>query len=221
VALGSSRQQNQPDAEAVRRVVRPLSALWERPDGGDPPADQRQVERRDHQSANDAPGGFATARQGGGHDRRPADRDREVNGRGGGQQHRGTPLMRQHHGAGGAAPFQHVVAACQRPHRGRDRRTSRPSQPGCQGVTGDSSEATAAHASIVARPDPPLAIELPSNVLPSIQESHSRPPLMVVVHGGGHAMSPRRPGCPSARARASRSIVIGMADFLALTTPAA
>jgi hypothetical protein len=147
-------------------VVRPLAALRERSDGGDPPADQRQVERPDQHSANDAPGGLATARQGGGQDCCPAHRDREVNGRGGHQQHRCTPLMRQQHGAGGAAALKHVVASRQRPHRGRDRRTCRPSQPGCQGVARNCSEAAAAHASIVAGPGPLRAISAAGSASP-------------------------------------------------------
>jgi hypothetical protein len=159
-APGPSGPQNQPDAEAVRRVVRPLPALRQRPDGGDPPADQRQVERRDHHSANEPPGGLATARQGGGQHRCPAHRDREVNGRGGDQQHRCTPLMRQQHGAGGAAAVKDVVASHQRPHRGRDRRTRRPSQTGCQGVARNCSGAPAAHASIVAGPGPLIPFDL-------------------------------------------------------------
>jgi hypothetical protein len=163
-APGPSGPQNQPDAEAVRRVVRPLAALRQRPDGGDPPADQRQVERRDHHPAHDAPGGLATARQGGGQHPCPAHRDREVNGRGGDQQHRCTPLMRQQHGAGGAAALKHVVASHQRPHRGRDRRTRRPSQPGCQGVARNCSAAPAAHASIVAGPGPRIPFDLDAQV---------------------------------------------------------
>jgi hypothetical protein len=59
--------------------------------------------------------------------------------------------MSQQHGAGGATALEHVVAPHQRPHRGRDRRARRPSQPGCQGVAGNCSAATAAHARIVAR----------------------------------------------------------------------
>jgi hypothetical protein len=58
--------------------------------------------------------------------------------------------MRQQYGAGGAAAVKHVVASHQRPHRGRDRRTRRPSQPGCQGVARNSRGAAAAHARIVA-----------------------------------------------------------------------
>ena len=133
---GPSRTQNKPDGETVRRVVRPLAALRERPNGGDPPADQRQVERRDRHATDDTPGGLASVRQSGAHDRRPADRDREMNGHRGGQQHRCTLLMWEQHRAGGAAPFQDVLPSDQRPRRGGDRRTRRSSQPGCQGSHG-------------------------------------------------------------------------------------
>jgi hypothetical protein len=132
-------------------MVAPLAALRERRDGRDPPADQRQVERRDHHCAHDAPGGLATTRQGGGHHQRPTERDPKMNGRGDRKQHRRAPLRRQHHDADGAAPFQHVLASQQRPHRRGDRRTHRPSQASSQGVTGNSPVKTAAHASIVAR----------------------------------------------------------------------
>ena len=133
---GPSRTQNKPDGETVRRVVRPLAALRERPNGGDPPADQRQVERRDRHATDDTPGGLASVRQSGAHDRRPADRDREMNGHRGGQQHRCTLLMWEQHRAAGAAPFQDVLPSDQRPRRGGDRRTRRSSQPGCQGSHG-------------------------------------------------------------------------------------
>jgi len=69
---GPSRTQDQPDGQTVCRVVRPLAALRERPDGGDPPANQRQVERRDRHPSGETPGGLASVRQSGGHDRRPA-----------------------------------------------------------------------------------------------------------------------------------------------------
>ena len=151
-ATGPSRTQNQPDGETVRRVVRPLSAVRERPDGGDPPADQRQVQRRDRHATDDTPGGLASVRHGGGHDRRPADRDREMNGHRGSQQHRCTPLMWEQHRAGGAAPLQHVLASQQRPRRGGDRRTRRSSQPGRQRVAQESSSKTTPHTNIVSGP---------------------------------------------------------------------
>ena len=151
-ATGPSRTQNKPDGETVRRVIRPLTALRECPNGGEPPADQPQVERRDRHATDDTPGGLASARQSGGHDRRPADRDREMNGHRGGQQHRCTPLMREQHRAGGAAPLQHVLASDQRPHRGGNRRTRRSSQPGCQRVARESSSKTTPHTTIVSGP---------------------------------------------------------------------
>jgi hypothetical protein len=149
---GTVAHAEQPDGETVRRVVRPLSALRERPDRGDPPADQRQVERRDRDATDDTPGGLASVRQGGGHDRRPADRDREMNGHRGGQQHRCTPLMWEQHRAGGAAPLQYVLAPEQRPCRGGDGRTRRSSQPGCQRVARESSSKTTPHTNIVSGP---------------------------------------------------------------------
>jgi hypothetical protein len=151
-ASGASRAEDQPDREPVRHMVGPLPALRKRRDGRDPPADQREVERRDHDSADDAPRGLATTRQGRCHDRRPTERDRKMHRRGDRKQHPGAPLMPQHHRAGGAAPLQHVLASQQRPHRGGDRRKRRPSQTGSQGVAGESPAKNAAHASIVARP---------------------------------------------------------------------
>jgi hypothetical protein len=148
-ATRPSRTQNKPDGETVRRVVRPLAALRERPDGGDPPADQRQVQRRDRHATDGTPGGLASVRHGGGHDRRPADRDREMNGHRGSQQHRCTPLIWEQHRAGGAAPLQHVLASDQRPRRGGDRRTRRSSQPGCQRVAQEPSSKTTPHTTIV------------------------------------------------------------------------
>jgi hypothetical protein len=150
-AAGASRAEDQSDSEPIRRMVGPLAALRERSDGRDPPADQREVERRDRDSAHDAPRRLATMRQGDGHDRRPTERDRKMNRRGDRKQHHCAPLMRQHHGAGGAGPLQHVLASHQRPHRRGDCRTRRPSQAGSQGVAGKSVVKNAAHASIVAR----------------------------------------------------------------------
>ena len=194
-ATGPSRTQNKPDGETVRRVVRPLAALRERPDGGDPPADQRQVERRDRHATDDTPGGLASVRQSGGHDRRPADRDREMNGHRGGQQHRCTPLMWEQHRARGAAPLQHVLPADQRPRRGGDRRTRRSSQPGCQRVAQESSSNTTPHTTIVSGPGRLL-----------------QAPKRLVVHGAfpwdtgnrrdlSHRRPPRRTGIQQAPAR--------------------
>jgi hypothetical protein len=65
-AAGSSRSKHQPDREPVCHMVGPLAALRERRDGRDPPADQRQVERRDHHAAHNASRRLATARHGDG-----------------------------------------------------------------------------------------------------------------------------------------------------------
>ena len=147
---GTVAYAEQADAETVRRVARPWRP-GERPDEGFR-RPINVVERRDRHATDDTPGGLASVRQSGGHDRRPADRDREMNGHRGGQQHRCTPLMREQHRARGAAPLQHVLPADQRPRRGGDRRTRGSNRPGRQGVAQESSSNTTPYMTIVSGP---------------------------------------------------------------------
>jgi hypothetical protein len=117
-------------------VIGPLPSLRERADRRDAPPDHQQIEGGDPQPRHDSPRRLGATRQHDRHHARPAERQREVNGHCGHQQRRSAPTAGQQDGAGCTGTGKHVVTACKRPRRRRDRRARCADEPGGERVAG-------------------------------------------------------------------------------------
>ena len=120
-STGGRRASTAPDGEPVGDVVGPLAGLGQRADAGEAPADDAEVERGDGQAGERAGGQLAAAREDPREDERPADRQREVDRHGGGEQRRRCGSR----GAGGASRRRGRPPARPRAGRGPPRSTGR------------------------------------------------------------------------------------------------
>lgn len=91
-AADSGPAQRRARDRAEGDVVGDLRRLRERADGGDPPSDQPQVQRGDAEPGEGAPGRAVAGRQDAVKRERPAERERQMHGDGGGEPHGGRPV---------------------------------------------------------------------------------------------------------------------------------
>jgi hypothetical protein len=101
-------------------VVGPLATLRQRADGRDAAPDHAEVQRGDAEAGHRAPERLAPTGQRAGQQGGPADRQREVHRRGGGEEDRGALLARQDDRPRRPRAVEQVLAAQQRDDRRRE-----------------------------------------------------------------------------------------------------